>query len=297
LDWIGSITTADVIGELRALRRRTLLLDLWRVAKIVTGTIAAIDKTRAVAVIREQLPQTPEGWRTHERQEADQLERAARIEAVQQIPFDGVIRKLKGATSMLRIKVWCEGATDQPVFRALFRELGEDDIADTLDFVGGWPNLIAKQEPERWLDGCRQAFVIMDGDQGRKLNKTKQPLTDQAKNLERRFKNHALTLHVLRRYGIENYLPRHACEAILGRDLTTYFPIPIDKKIQDHFIEPQPLWTKLLNRLRRRPTTSFYQKRLNEEAAAHLQMSDIEGTDLAEIINSIKEAAVKARQY
>ena len=119
LDWIGNITASFAIDHLRRLRERTLTLNLWRVTTLVTSTIATIHKAQAAATVRQQLPQTPPAWQQHFRQEADNLERAARIEAVQQTPFDQVIRKLKGATSMIRIKVWCEGSTDRPIFRRL----------------------------------------------------------------------------------------------------------------------------------------------------------------------------------
>jgi hypothetical protein len=297
LDWIGDIKTSLAIDDLETLRQRTLALNLWRASSLMAGTIANMDKPRAAAIIRRQLPQTPADWREHFRQEADSLERTARVTAAQETPFDEVIKKLKGATSMIRVKVWCEGPSDRPVFRTLFRELGEHEIADTLDFVGGWPNLISEQEPERWLDGCREAVIIMDGDQGRKLTKKSQPLTDQAKDIERRFAEHPLTLKVLRRYGIENYLPRRAFQAVLGRDLGNYFPMPPAKKIEDHLCDPKRLWPRWLKRLRKKQPTTFYQKRLNEQAAQHLVMADIESSDLAEVIRAIKQRAEDARRY
>ncbi|MGD1095841.1 MAG: hypothetical protein ABSB35_28095 [Bryobacteraceae bacterium] len=122
LDWIGDIKAPTVIDELRTLRQRTLTLQLWRPSAIVAGTIATIDKPRAAAIIRQQLQHTPAGWREHLQQEADRFEREARVEAAQHTPFDDVIKKLKGATSMIRIKVWCEGSTDRPVLRKLFHE-------------------------------------------------------------------------------------------------------------------------------------------------------------------------------
>lgn len=88
---------------------------------------------------------------------------------------------------------------------------------------------------ERWLDGCRQTFIIMDGDQGRRLSKRGQPLSSLAKDLQQRFAPHPLRLLVLKGYGIENYLPRRAYEAVLQRDLAPYFPIPSAKKIEEHF--------------------------------------------------------------
>ncbi len=281
LDWIGKITGPFAVDDLRALRQRSLTLNLWRVTTLLTGAIANIDKNRAAAVISQQLPQTPLGWQPHYRQEAEKLERAARIEAIQQTPFDAVIRKLKGATSMIRIKVWCEGSTDRPIFRKLFNELAEHEIADTLDFVGGWANFLSEHEPERWLDGCRQAVVIMDGDNGRQLTKKNQPFTKEAEDINQRFATHPLKLRVLCRHGIENYFPRHACESVLQRDLTNYFPIPVDKKIEDHFCDPLG--------------QTFYQKRLNEEIARHLTIADIRETDLGAILTEVKERAEEAR--
>jgi hypothetical protein len=116
LDWIGDIAEAFALDDLRRLRRRALGLSLWRPTRIITGAIATIDKPQAAATIREQLPQTPPAWQAHLREEAIDLERATRIENAQRTPFDDVITKLKGATSMIRIKVWCEGPTDRHIF-------------------------------------------------------------------------------------------------------------------------------------------------------------------------------------
>jgi hypothetical protein len=251
---------------------------------MLTETIARIDKTRAASIIAKQLPQTPLDWKQHFRNEAEKLRREARIDVVQQTPFDAVIRKLRGATSMIRIKVWCEGSTDRPIFQKLFEELGEHDIAESIGLVGGWPNLLAETQPERWLDGCREAIIVMDGDVGRTLTKKTQPLTEQARQLNRRFASHALKLRVLRRHGIENYFPQHACEIVLQRDLAEYFPIPPHTKIEDHFREPKS------------EPVSFYQKRRNEEVARQIAMADVEGTDLAAILYEVKERAEEARQ-
>jgi len=281
LDWIGNITLAEVFDELRRLRRRAVRLNSWRVTTIITATIAKIDKSRAARTIREQINETPPPWQDYFRQEADKLEREARIQAAQQTPFVEVIRKLKGATSMIVVKVWCEGLTDRPILRKLFRELGEEEIARTMGLIGGWPNLRAEREPEHWLDGCRQAIIIMDGDQGRDLSKSQAPLTEQAKDLQRHFADFPLTLHVLGRHGIEHYLPRHAYETVLGRDLAAFFPIPPNKKIIEHFSDPTP----------------FYNKGLNERIAEHTTLADVEGTDLADILRSIKQTAEAARQY
>src|SRR2546428_7267771 len=141
--------------------------------------------------------------------------------------------------------------------------------------------LVSEDKPERWYDGCRQAIIIMDGDRGRKLRHPNRPLSNEAKDVERRFKGHPLTLHVLQRYGIENYFPRHAVETVLGRDLGAYFPIPPTEKIEKHF--RHQWWRRLLNWLQGRKTTSFFAKNLNEQIAQQLTMADIQGTDLADV--------------
>jgi hypothetical protein len=249
----------------------------------MTVTLAKIDKRQAAGIIRGQLLQTPIAWQEHFRQEADSLESAARIDAVHQTPFDQVIRKLKGTTSMIQLKVWCEGSTDRPIFRTLFNEVGETEIAERIGLIGGWPNLGAETEPARWLDGCRRAVIIMDGDQGRDLTKDTRPFTKHAEDLYLRFAQHPITFYVLRRHGIENYLPQHAYETVLERDLSAYFSLPETIAIDDHLCEPgQP---------------SFYHKSLNKRAAQHLKMTHIEGTDLADIIRDVAAAAAETRRY
>ena len=261
-------------------------------------TIATIDKARAAAIIRQQLPQTPPAWQQHFRQEADNLERAARIEAVQQTPFDQVIRKLKGATSMIRIKVWCEGSTDRPIFRTLLTELGETEIAETLDFVGR-----LAQPPQRAGTRTLARRLSTGGHYHGRRRGTKAaqeepaPKRPNQADLQRRFASHPITLHVLRRYGIENYFPRHAYEAVLQRGMGAYFPLPETTAVEAHLCEPQPWWRKWLNRLRRRHNPSFYQKRLNEKTAQRLTMDDIKGTDLASILMEVKQRAEEARQF
>jgi hypothetical protein len=196
---------------------------------------------------------------------------------------------------MLRVKVWCEGPTDRPVFEKLLTELGETEIAECIDYVAGWPMLTSEDKPERWYDGCRQAIIIMDGDRGRKLHHPNRLLSSEAKNVEKRFKSHPLTLYVLQRYGIENYFPRHAVEAVLGRDLTTYFPLPPTRKIERHFRDTW--WRRVFDWLQGRDTRSFFAKNLNEQIAQRLTMTDIQGTDLADVLCAVKTVAEQARQY
>ncbi|MDE2755740.1 MAG: hypothetical protein OXI92_04220, partial [Acidobacteriota bacterium] len=87
-------------------------------------------------------------------------------------------------------------------------------------------------------------------------------------------------LHVLKRYGIENYFPQRACEKVLQRDLNTYFPIPDNVPIREHFSERKS-----------GQSDSFYQKSLNEQIAQCLQLDDIANTDLRLILDFIKDQA------
>lgn len=109
----------------------------------------------------------------------------------------------------------------------------------------------------RWLDGCRHAVIILDGDVGRNLKKNGQHYTTEGKRAIQLCKPHAITLHILQRYGIENYFPQHACEAVLNRDLAAYFPIPVHKPIQEHFSERRPWWRTIFDPLQHRPHQSF----------------------------------------
>jgi hypothetical protein len=62
-----------------------------------------------------------------------------KIEGIQRTAFEKILARLKGATSMQCLKVWCEGPTDVPMFKALLAQIPE--IPDVLfDFVGGQPD-------------------------------------------------------------------------------------------------------------------------------------------------------------
>lgn len=128
----------------------------------------------------------------------------------------------------------------------------------------------------------------MDGDNGRNLRKASKPLTEQARGAVRRFQGYPITLHVLERYGIENYFPRAACEQVLGRDLSGYFPIPGDVPIMKHFSEPQTWMQRIIRWLTGGRPQTFYRKAFNEQIAQRLQLADIDNTDLRAILDSIQ---------
>ena len=193
---------------------------------------------------------------------------------------------------MIAVKVYTEGPTDRPVFRWLLELTGEHELARTVDYVGGWPNLLSETNPERWLDGCHEAVIVMDGDEGRHLRKRKKPFTKQAKRAKRMFRNYPITLHVLERYGIENYFSQRACEEVLQRDLNAYFPIPDHVPILKHFFErPSGIHRFIQWMILRGQFGSFYHKNCNEQIAQFLQLDDIANTDLRSILDSITDQA------
>jgi hypothetical protein len=298
-EWIGKVRENFAWKKLVDIRAKSLALELPNLVQTTTDALKKIDPDKLSQVVRDQVSKAPAEWKRHQLNLAVEYEREARLMRARSMPFEVVIAKLQGSTSMIALKVWCEGVTDRPIFRALFQELGEGKIADRLDFVGGWPQLVAEREPERWLDGCRRVVIIMDADNGRNLTKSKRPESRLAEDIRKRFADFAIGLHVLRRYGIENYFPRNACEKVLGRDLSSYFPIPETIPVEDHFIEQNSLRNRLKlwlqsvlgRKVGKRQGQFFFKNRHNEQIAQHLTLADIAGSDLEEIVIAISKEA------
>ncbi len=221
------------------------------------------------------------------------------LQAARQDTLDSVIRRLKGTTSMIALKVWCEGPRDTPVFEHFLSQLADAYSAEIItDFVGGWPNLLEK-DPQRLLDGCREAVVVMDGDRGRNLSKKGRPYSREAKMAHSLFQSRPIQLRVLQRYGTENYFSQAACEAVLDKDLSAYFPIPGFLPIKAHFVDwPNSFWRWLITALRKlikknvpAGKRSFYGKHLNRRVASRMTLTDLAGTDLLQILREISERA------
>jgi hypothetical protein len=274
LAWLMKIKSDFAWDKLADLRAKSLQLELPMLVSLLTETIAKIDRTRAAALIRRQVPNAHETWRTAQITQAIEQERIAKIEAAQRTPFDEVLRKLKGSTSINRLKVLCEGIHDQPVFETLIAQAGSAPEI-ILDVVGGWSNLRAKPDPQLWLLGCKEVVIVMDGDNGRHLDKEGKPLSDLARQEAKKISALPIELHVLERYGIENYFPKIVFETVLGTDLSAIFPIPDDVSVVKYLATCSIGWPK--NR--------------NAEAARHLSLEDLRGTDLYAIVHQIVEKA------
>jgi hypothetical protein len=298
LGWIAKIQSEFAIPKLIDLRGKALDLELPKVASLLTETLVKIDRPRAAQVIRRQIPRAPLGWRQAQQSIAVEQERAAKIERTQNSPFEVILAKLKGSTSIRRLKLWCEGPTDIPVFKALLAQVPYTPEI-LLDFVGGWPMLQAK-DPQTFQHGCYEAVVVMDGDKGRRLDKPRKPLTRLAKEQRGRFTSLPVELHVLERYGIENYFPQSSLETVVGQDLTPFFPIPDHVSVCEYLRGPKLGWWErakrfLVSRCHLKLElggSSLYAKRSNEQVAQLLVLDrDLPGTDLSAIIHRVAEQA------
>ena len=239
----------------------------------------------------------PPHWKRSQQSIAIEQERLAKVESVHNSPFGSILAKLKGSTNLKRLKVVCEGQIDVQVFRELLSQVPDLPEID-IDFVGGWPNLGAK-DAGYFQHGCHEAVVVMDGDLGRKLTKNKKPLTDMAKAQKKRLGALGAGLHVLERYGMENYFPQSALETVTSRDLSAYFPIPDHVAVNEYLRETSD-WKNRLKRFLvfrlRLPLKfsgpSLYNKQKGKEVAQQISLErDLKGSDLFSIINVIADKA------
>lgn len=298
LGWIAKIKSDFAWDKLVTLRARALQLELPMLVGLVSGALANIDRAKAAAVIRRQADLAPPAWRVMQVAQAIEQERTARIEAAQRTPFDDVLRKLKGSTSMNRLKVLHEGTTDRPVLKSLIDQVGT--VPDIIfESVGGWGGLRAEPDPNMWLLGCKEATMVLDGDLGRHLKKRGKPYTKLAREERRKLSGVPIDLRVLERYGIENYFPQQVLERVIGADLSAYFPIPDHVSVIEHLSRSGASWKhrskKIIARMfglpQPAPKQSLYSKNRNTDAARYLDLEDLKGTDLFKIIRDISETA------
>jgi len=303
LDWIARIHADFALPRLIELRERALRLELSTVTQLLSNTIGKINRRELVRVIRRQMNITPANWHRWQQSQALEQERTATIEEGQRTPFDEVLKKLRGATSLNRLLVMCEGSTDIPVFEELIGQAGEAPEI-MFDNVGGWSGLRNK-DPNVLLLSSKSVIVVMDGDEGRKLSKRNRPLTDAAREQQRRLAKHGIDLRVLRRYGIENYFPQGAVERALGMNLSGYYPVPEDIPFTEHLsLDNKGLlyrfrrWVaRKLNLQMPQPRRPLYLKSQNGAVAKFIAFeTDLAGTDLFEIVNSIVRRARDLQQ-
>lgn len=296
--WIGKIRSEFAIEKLAKLREKALKFELAGQADLITQTLAQIDRTKAAAIIKRQIQIAPESWRRAQQYIAIEQERTAKIEKIHNSPFESVLNKLRGSTTLRRLKLVCEGQSDMPVFKEMLSQIPDAPEME-FDFVGGWGGLSGK-DSRYFQQGCNESVVVMDGDLGRKLNRSKKPLTDLAKAQMRRLAGLPVELRVLERYGIENYFPQGALEKVTGKNLSAYFPIPDHVAVVEYLRESQLDWKYrvkqfLVSQFRmslRFSGRSLYSKNQNERVAQHISLErDLKGSDLYAVVQAIAEKA------
>jgi hypothetical protein len=273
-------------------------MELPMLVGVITDALARLDRARAATVIRKQVEAAPQEWRVAQIAQAIDQERTARIETAQRTPFEEVLQKLKGSTSISRLKVLSEGTTDRPILRSLIDQHGT--VGNIIfDKVGGWGGLRAEPDPNIWLIGCKEAVMVLDGDEGRRLTKPGKPFTKLAKEEQRRFAGSPIHLRILQRYGIENYFPQRTLERVIGKDLAAYFPIPDHVSVMDRLSKSgsslkfklRKLVAKTFRLPQPSPKEPLYTKSRNAEVAQYLKLDDLAGTDLLKIVEEICESA------
>jgi hypothetical protein len=297
-EWLSKITSAFAWVKVTVLRERGLQLELFGVVSVCTDVLLSINRREAINVLKRQVKIAPTAWRIRQRSLILEQEQLLAIDDARLGPFENVLARLRSNTSSTRVKVWCEGVNDEQIFRILLERMSDAPIDVTVENVHGWPGLQQEKDPNAWLTECNEAFIIMDGDNGRKLKKHGRPLTPMARAELAKLRGFPITLLVLEKYGIENYLTQHAIEAMVGRDLSEFFPIPDDVPIRTHFAsEKKTVSWKIRNlvarlfKLEAPSLPSFYPKAKNKEVAKYLQPDDLHGTDLFAILVQIVETA------
>jgi hypothetical protein len=269
LSWLFKIRTPDAWEGLTKVRVQALKFELPRMAYHTTRVLGNIDMDRLPQLIREQIPLTPDAWKDSQRVLALEFEREASIRKAQNTSFEIVLQKLANSTSMKTFKLWCEGPHDIPVFNALIKKCSAEKTTRAVtQSVNGWNNILSDDyDLRRLADGCLDLMVVMDGDRGRDLKHPKRHLSAEGKTLKARLDKIGIELHILQRYGPENYFSQSAVEAVLERDLTGMFPpseiLQIDKYIPG------------------------YSKTLNGNVAERMNPDDVKGTDLGDILQSV----------
>jgi hypothetical protein len=279
--WIEAIHSEWAWDDLARLRRLALQNGLVYLCDTVTTKLRKLDVAMLAKTVRAQLVDAPETWRARQSALALECERDGLILAAQSLPFDRVLKLLKRSTSLIALKVYVEGSTDSPFYARFLNEIGEQELAEGIDVVGGWPNLL-NRPVDRWLDGCREAVIIMDGDNGRDYGRARLRYSADARLAFRKFRNHPIHLFVLERYGVENYFTQTAVEGATGLNLAGQWPLPIDKAVKDHLTDPSG--------------ASFYSKARNATVAARMSIPDIDSTDLGRILHQIRDLSNRLKQ-
>ena len=268
LQWVGKIQVPEAWDILAELRRRLLHLELPSLVGVVESSLGRIDKKRLISLLLEQLADTPQAWREYTKNRAAEYERQLRFEQAAAITFDDVLLRLRETSGGYRCRLLCEGPNDIPVFKEILERIGLGAVS--IQSVNGWANVVNPHlDIGPYLDGFQYAIAVLDGDNGRDLTQPQRPIKMKIQKVIDKLELAGVAVRVLMRYGIENYFSQKALEAVLGRDLSGAFALD----------ETRPLSSQI----------GGYDKRLNVEVLRNMTPTDLDGTDLAEIIEEFRK--------
>ncbi len=120
-------------------------------------------------------------------------------------------------------------------------------------------------------DGCHDFAILLDGDRAYDYARPGLVVRGDARALLERLRREGVEVKVLDRYGLENYFPRHAFEAVLGRDLSALFPLDARRPVADQI--------------------AGYNKNMNAQLARLTTLADLGGTDLREFLERVARLA------
>jgi hypothetical protein len=268
LQWISKVRTNRAWNLLAKLRERVLRLELANLSMLMEGTLAEIDKKRVIGLMQEQLDATPDAWKDSTEQRMHDYERELTFGRAAQISLDEVLARLGDSVIEYKVKLLCEGSSDKPVFESLFARLGLGAIR--VHPINGWPNVLTPNfDVGLFIEGFQHAELVLDGDCGRDWQATGHPLNENAREVAERLERAGVPVHVLKGYGIESYFNQKAVEMVLGRDLSSCFPLDPAKAIEEQI--------------------AGYDKGRNGEIAGQMEPDDFDGTDLGDIIRNLRK--------
>ncbi len=273
LEWVGGIREPAVWDTLVNLRRLALQRELHNVASLLTNTLAQIDMMRAAQVMNNQINDASEAWRPSLRRWALEMTRDATIRAAQGVAFDRVLQRLGHATTLNRFKIWVEGPTDCPSVEELAHKVpGAENLNIGVQAFGGWNTILNRQwTPVHLGDGCHDFIILLDGDGAYDNTRPGLVTRSNARRFLARLRQNRIEFKVLDRYGLENYFPRQAFEAVMGCDLSAHFPLDPRRPVRDQ--------------------VRGYNKNMNVCVAKRTTLDDLAGTDLEDFLRRVGQLA------
>ena len=131
--------------------------------------------------------------------------------------------------------------------------------------------LNAHWTPQNLGDGCHDFIMLLDGDGAYDYAQSGLAMRADVHRVTTRLREAGVEFKILDRYGLENYFPQHAFEAVLMRDLRAYFPLDSRRPVSDQI--------------------PGYAKNMNAELGRLTRYEDLVGTDLAEFLDRVARLA------